>query len=70
MNRLNSYGVAAALFLWVVYAVAENLQAPSPDLSLTVYAKPQRLVELWDGRKIHLFASAKVADSYFDGWSG
>src|SRR5215469_14355900 len=58
MNRLTSYGVATTLFFWVVYAVAENPQQapqPSPDLSLTVYAEPQRLVELRDGRKIHLF---------------
>ena len=61
MNRLNSYGVATALFFWVVYAVAENPQVPQPppDLSLTVYAKPQRLVELRDGRKIHLFCLGK-----------
>ena len=59
MNRLKSYGVATALFFWVVYAVAENSQVPSPDLSLIVYAKPQRLVELRDGRKIHLFCLGK-----------
>jgi pimeloyl-ACP methyl ester carboxylesterase len=61
MNRLNSYGVATALFFWVVYAVAETPQVPqpSPDLSLTVYAKPQQLVELRDGRKIHLFCLGK-----------
>ena len=53
MNRL----LAIALSFWIASAVAENRQAPqpSPDLSLTVYAKPQRLVELRDGRKIHLF---------------
>jgi len=61
MNRLNSYGVATALFFWAVYAVAENPQVPqpSPDMSLTVYAMPQRLVELRDGRKIHLFCLGK-----------
>jgi len=37
--------------------VAENPQAPqpSPDLGLTVYAKPQLLGELRGGRRIHLF---------------
>jgi pimeloyl-ACP methyl ester carboxylesterase len=61
MNRLKSCGLATALSFWVAYAVAENPQAPqsSPDLSLTVYAKPQRLVELRDGRKIHLFCLGK-----------
>ena len=61
MNRLNFYSVATALFFCAVYAVAENPQVPqpSPDLSLTVYAKPQRLVELRDGRKIHLFCLGK-----------
>ena len=59
MNRLNSCGVATALFFWAVYAVAESPQVPSPDLSLTVYAEPQRLVELRDGRKIHLFCLGK-----------
>jgi pimeloyl-ACP methyl ester carboxylesterase len=56
MNR-DSYGLAIALCFWVACAVAENPQVPqpSPDLSLTVYAKPQKLVELRDGRKIHLF---------------
>jgi pimeloyl-ACP methyl ester carboxylesterase len=45
----------------VAYAIAENPQAPqpSPDLSLAVYAKPQRLVELSDSRKIHLFCLGK-----------
>ena len=61
MNRFNSYGIATALSFWVAYAVAENPQAPqpSPDLGLAVYAKPQRLVELRDGRKIHLFCLGK-----------
>jgi pimeloyl-ACP methyl ester carboxylesterase len=61
MNRLNFYGVATALCFCAVYAVAENPQVPQPfpDLSLTVYAKPQRLVELRDGRKIHLFCLGK-----------
>jgi pimeloyl-ACP methyl ester carboxylesterase len=61
MNRLDFYGVATAFFFCAVYAVAENPQIPqpSPDLSLTVYAKPQRLVELRDGRKIHLFCLGK-----------
>ena len=61
MNRFNSYGIATALSFWVAYAVAENPQAPqpSPDLGLAVYAKPQRLVELRDRRKIHLFCLGK-----------
>jgi len=61
MNRFNSCGIATALSFWVAYAVAENPQAPqpSPDLSLAVYAKPQRLVQLRDGRKIHLFCLGK-----------
>jgi pimeloyl-ACP methyl ester carboxylesterase len=65
MSRLKSYGLATALCTWVAFAVAENPQAPqpSPDLSLTVYAKPQRLVELRDGRKIHLFCLGKGSPS-------
>ena len=61
MNRFESYGLAIALCFWAAYAVAENPQVsqPSPDLSLTVYAKPQQLVELRDGRKIHLFCLGK-----------
>ena len=61
MNRFNSYCIATALSFWVAYAVAENPQPPqpSPDLSLIVYAKPQRLVELRDRRKIHLFCLGK-----------
>jgi pimeloyl-ACP methyl ester carboxylesterase len=61
MNRFDSIGIATALSFWVAYAVAENPQAPQPsaDLSLTVYAKPQQLVELRDGRRIHLFCLGK-----------
>jgi pimeloyl-ACP methyl ester carboxylesterase len=56
MNRFESYR-AIALCFWMGCAVAENPQVPqpAPDLGLTVYAKPQQLVELRDGRKIHLF---------------
>ena len=61
MNRLRACGRATALFFCAVYAVAENPQVPqpTPDLSLTVYAKPQLLVELRDGRRIHLFCLGK-----------
>jgi pimeloyl-ACP methyl ester carboxylesterase len=61
MNRFESHGLAIALCFWVACVGAENPQVPqpSPDLSLTVYAKPQQLVELRDGRKIHLFCLGK-----------
>ena len=60
----------------MVCAVAENPQVPqpSPDLSLTVYAKPQQLVELRDGRKIHLFCLGKgsptvILSAGLGGWA-
>ena len=61
MNNFESCGLAIALCFWVACGVAQNPQVPqpSPDLSLTVYAKPQQLVELRDGRKIHLFCLGK-----------
>jgi pimeloyl-ACP methyl ester carboxylesterase len=61
MNRFEPYGLAIAPCFWVAYAVAENphVPQPSPDLGLTVYAKPQQLVALRDGRKIHLFCLGK-----------
>jgi pimeloyl-ACP methyl ester carboxylesterase len=61
VNRFESCALAMALCFWVASAVAENPQVPqpSPDMSLTVYAMPQRLVELQDGRKIHLFCLGK-----------
>jgi pimeloyl-ACP methyl ester carboxylesterase len=76
MNRLGFLDLAIALFLWAVYAVAETPQVPqpTPDLTLAVYAKPQRLVELRDGRKIHLFCLGKGSPTVIllaglDNWS-
>jgi pimeloyl-ACP methyl ester carboxylesterase len=56
MNLLQFHAVATVLFLWAGGAAAETVPAPepAPDKSLAIYARPQQLVELRDGRRIHL----------------
>jgi hypothetical protein len=57
MNIVRSGVLATVLFLSANFVVAENPPAPQPvsDPALLVYSKPQRLIKLNDGRKIHLF---------------
>jgi len=55
LKYTGSYVLAAALLMWNVCAVAENSAAPVPDESLLIYAKPQKLVAIEPGRRIHLF---------------
>jgi len=61
MNLPKCCALLTVLFLWVTHAVAANPPAPQllPDASLAVYAKPQQLIELRDGRRIHLFCLGK-----------
>lgn len=47
--------LTAALLIWAGCAVSENSAAPVPDESLLIYAKPQKLVAIEHGRRIHLF---------------
>ena len=61
MNLPKCCALLTVLFLWVTHAVAANPPAPQllPDASLAVYAKPQQIIELRDGRRIHLFCLGK-----------
>jgi pimeloyl-ACP methyl ester carboxylesterase len=77
MNLRRSCALVIALTLWVTNAVAANPPAPqlSPDPSLAAYAKPQQLIELRDGRRIHLFCLGKGSPTVIltaggGGWAG
>jgi pimeloyl-ACP methyl ester carboxylesterase len=57
VNQLKFLALATVLNLWASGATAETPPAPQtePDRSLAIYSIPQQLVELRDGRRIHLF---------------
>jgi pimeloyl-ACP methyl ester carboxylesterase len=61
MNRLKFYAWATGLCLSASSAAADTISAsePAPDKSLAIYARPQQLIELRGGRRLHLYCIGK-----------